>query len=576
MVPVNSQQVSTLEYDLYTHMESMMEDGKTYRQMEKITGKDKSWLHRYHKREKAKRHNNQSERVPAVKSKHFISLSHKSSLQKVINEHTDKTGTPEIISLNEDTRSWSWLKYAKHFLDIDLLPHQVQDLKAIESHSRIIINDPRRYGKTFIVEFTFVIRKLCESVFHKEDEPVRFISAVAEVVELFSMDIRHELETNEKIIEHYSYLVDEDPKTKNTTLIINLITRKNRSKHSYKGMTSGSKARGTGTRWCIIDDPIDVFHLSEIPGLTKKILKWIKQKIVPIAKGGSIAVIGTRYDINDIYVQLGAGNWHTIKREAIIKWGTYTIPGQNYKAHEITYEGDWEILAPELFTDLPSDPEADPIQNMLYILEDMGSRDFNQEMQNNPIPLNPDIDYRWYKHVDELPTKSEAMKWIDFVDVAVSEKDGDYTCVPLIGFWNKEYYLVDILHGRWSMLKKIEMIETTIQSWEQKVNTNVRTYIETVMNQRETYQTIRDRPNGINPVPINPKERGTKEFRIMANLALLVEEGKVNIVKGCRNLHVLENESNGFPHYEYDDCIDALDQGLYQLKKRIRSFKYQM
>ncbi len=99
MVPVNSQQVSTLEYDLYTHMESMMQEGKTYRQMEKITGKDKSWLHRYHKREKAKRHNkysnNKSERVSAIKSKNFISLSRQSSSKKVTLKHTNKTATPE-------------------------------------------------------------------------------------------------------------------------------------------------------------------------------------------------------------------------------------------------------------------------------------------------------------------------------------------------------------------------------------------------------------------------------------------------------------------------------------------------
>lgn len=542
----------------FNRITKLIADGYKWRQMGKIMKKDFGQLNKEY------RHDERVKFAPPE----TIEKVGKKSKTKVLDLR------PKVIYVN--TLKWSWVRFAKEVLEIVLLPHQIEDLKAIEKQARLILNDPRRYGKTFIVEFTFVIRKLCESRFHIIDEPVLFMSGVAEVVEIFSMDVRHELENNEKLIEMFGYLVDEDPKTKNTTLIINLVTRKNRSMHSYKGLTTGSKSRGLGSRWCIIDDPIDVFHLSEIPGLTKKILRWLRQKIIPIAKGGSIAIIGTRYDINDIYVQLAVGNWYVIKREAIIKWGTYTIPGQNYKAHEIIVDGEWEILAPELFSNLPSDPLATPIQNMLYILEDMGSRDFNQEMQNNPIPLNPDIDYRWFKHVEELPTKSEAMRWVCFVDPAVSEKDGDYTCMALIGYWNKEYYLKDILHGRFSMLKKITEIELTYSAWEQELNTNVRMYIETLMNQQETYQTIRDRPNGINPIKINPKERGSKEFRIMANLGLLVESEKVNIVKGCRKLHVLENESNGFPHYEHDDCLDAFDQGLYQLKKRSRSFKYQM
>ena len=340
---------------------------------------------------------------------------------------------------------------------------------------------------------------------------------------------------------------------------------------------SGSKSRGLGARWCIIDDPVDVFHPTEIHGLTKKIYRWLKQKILPIMKGGSIAFVGTRYDIKDIYILLAESKiWKIIRRKAIIKWGEYTIPGTNYKASDIKYTGDWELLAPKLFENLPTDPEADAIQNILFMLEDMGNKEFSQELQNDPVPLNPAIQWEWFRIVDKLPTRPEAMRWVAFVDPAVSEKDGDYTAMTLVGYWNKQFYLYDILHGRFSMLKKIEMIESTLLGWEQVLNVNIRLYIETLMNQQECYQTIRDRDNNITPIKINPKERGSKEFRITANISFAAEKGEVFIFEKCRKLHILEQEVNGFPHAEHDDVIDSFDQAHYQLKRQVKSFQYAM
>ena len=266
---------TVVNYDQFVHIQQLREQGKSWRQIEKIIGKDKSWLHRYYKKEQAKRFSSVSVTMKPVaqhqtyrksKPKSNFNFNSKSKAEtmpgrntkykyKYEHKHTPTTPsqdflTPPIslsrphpmeksllrtqnrlppgiaanninVNINyesEDTRTWSWARYAQYFFEIELLPHQVEDLKAIEENPRLILNDPRRHGKTFIVEFVFVLRKLCESVYHEVDENIIFISAVSTVVEIFSLDVQHELEYNLQILGFYGALIDDD--AKNTTLII--------------------------------------------------------------------------------------------------------------------------------------------------------------------------------------------------------------------------------------------------------------------------------------------------------------------------------------------------------------------
>jgi predicted phage terminase large subunit-like protein len=467
-----------------------------------------------------------------------------------------------------DTRSMSWTAWAKKFCQVDLLPHQLEDIEAIERESRLILNDPRRHGKTYIVEFIFSLRKLCENQFHEKDQPIIFISAVAAVCENFCLAIRHELEENPTIRDNYGILVDDS--AKNTSMIIN-IYRRERTFHSFIALRTGGRARGLGARWVIIDDPVDIFSESEKVKVTIKTLMWLRQKIIPIAKGGSIALVGTRYDIADIYIQINiTGTRTVIKRQAIIKWGKYTIPQGALSPDKIIVEGDWELLAPELFTNLANCPEAGPVQNLLFLLIDMGQRAFNQEMQNDPLALNPDINLNWFHFIKDLPSRPEDFRWIAFMDVGTSEEEGDYTAIALMGFYNKNYYLVDSLHGRFSMSKKMEIVEQTITVWRKRYNSSIRFYVEVVGAQKEAYQWLRDKTT-TNPKEFNPqKERGDKKLRIMNNLGLGAEEGMLYVLESMANFEQFKQEISSFPHYEHDDLIDAVDECFYLLKKKAK------
>jgi len=537
-------------------------NGLSWQKIANVCGcKDKSCVYQWRKRQKKKKVNTStydSGHLP----KEAKSLA-KSSQRR-----------PKILD-------WSWTHWYHEILEINLLPHQLEDLHIIESKPRSVINDPRRHGKTFVVEFGFIIRKLCESYLTKLDEPIIFSSGVKAVVDLMGYAVKSELEDNPKIWKYYGQDI-LDLEAKNTTTIFSVKGRIDKKMHSFMSIAAGAKFRGTGCRWFLGDDLIDVFSEVEFKKLTPKIMTWIEAKITPIAKGGNITIIGTRYDLDDIYYRLSKkSTWFITSRKAVLKFGSYTIPEGigpgELMPHNIIIEGEWQLLAASLFTALEVDPEATPEQNLAYLIIDLGQRMFSREMQNNPLALNPKINWEWFKIVEALPTKTEAMKWVCFTDVASGESsEADHNCMSLMGYWNHAYYLVDLLVFQKSAHQKYTTIMNQIESWSKMLNKNIELRIETVMNQRETFQFVRDNLKGVKVIGFEQKGRGEKEFRILNNIGESAEVGKINILKSCRFVQDFEREVSGFPDFEHDDILDSVDSSYYILRKNERSFSYKM
>lgn len=501
---------------------------------------------------------------------------------------TDHLDRPDYI----DTRNWSWDQYAKTYLEDDfqkpihLYPSQIEDLKAMETIARLIINDPRRTGKTTIIERVFVIRKLTETVFHDHDEPIMYGSAIPDNIDFFVMMIANELAMNMKIRKNFGYLLEEmkikgRSTAKQTMTKLTLTTRKGGFVPSLYGANLGGRYRGTGARWIIIDDPIDLFNPSEIPKMTKKVVKTIKEKITPIAKNASILLMGTRYDILDLYKIIGdEGTYTWIVRKTIIKKGEYSFPAdklmKDIKPSDILIPNpdDWEILMPELWENSPTDPKATAIQNVMYMYLDIKDRAFSQEFQNDPKPLNAIMKIEKLRKV-KLELRGEqwfidgfdinSLNWLTFYDDATGETEGsNYRSCALVGAIQNKYYILDMLAFQKVSLEKYETIRDFVKDNQKLYNLFIPLNMECVRAQREAYQWM-ERYGGLSSVrESNPRERGKKTYRIKNNFLVKLDEEKIHIVENCRFLDHLELEMEGFPHI-HPDLLDAIDQATFHL-----------
>ena len=484
-----------------------------------------------------------------------------------------QTSTPSSNISLQDTRHMSWQDWSLEYLNITLLESQIQTLLDMERYNRFLKNRARRTGKTTIIIKIFMLRKLCESQFEDITQGViLYLSAIRDVVVEFLDEIEYILSNNSAIIESYGNLIDSD--SRNTQTIINLTTRNNRSIPSMIGGTLASRWRGFGYKWVIIDDPIDVFHETELDSLTKKLVKTIHAKLSPIAKRGNICVLGTRYAINDVFSQLGTNStsyyWHSEK--TVESWGSYSIPPRNapIKASEILIHNpdEWIVNDSVLWEEMPNDLEATAIQNIVWTKEEIGDREFQSEYQNTPTLLNPIIDYEKIKHITELNEGNADYKWCAFVDVAVSEKDGDYTAVTLTGMHNKQNYIYDMFFGKWSASSKYRKIEEEMHKWQDELGFRILLLVEVVQNNgAELYQWLRDETD-LKVEAVNPKGRGAKVNRITTNLQEEIDTGRVSILDSCRYKEQLERECNGFPNSKDDHILDSLDQAVWYLKKK--------
>lgn len=485
----------------------------------------------------------------------------------------DKMSPPKI----KDTRSMGWYDWVYEYFGEKLLDSQIKTLEDIEKYARYLKNKPRRSGKTnFILRF-FIIRKLGESQFeHIKQGVIAYLSSARDVIIELMDDIANIFEDNEKIKASYGELMDNE--SRNTQTIINLTTRKNRNNPSMKGGTLQSRWRGLGFRWLIIDDPIDYFHESEIESLTKKLVKAIRGKLAPIAKHGSICILGTRYSIRDLFAVLDDNEgkqktwrWHSEK--TVEKWGSYSVPPRDIpiKPSEILIHdvNEWIINDVVLWENLPRDPEATGIQQIVWEYLDTSDREFSSEYQNDPRLLFPVIDYGKITPIATLSRGLANYKWTAFVDVSVSEKSGgDYTAVTLTACLNKQYFIYDMFWGKWSSSKKYKRIEDEQLAWEEEIGFRIPLLVEVVMNNgAELYQWLRDETE-LKVSSVNPKGRGTKTNRITVNLQQQIDEGRVFILDSCRYKEHLEGECNSFPNSKNDHILDSLDQAIWNLKKQ--------
>ena len=501
-----------------------------------------------------------------------------------------------------DTRSWSWSKWSLQMLGIELDQFQESGLVLLDTYMRLVLNLPRRHGKTTILLRIFCTRKLCETVFTNRDESFIYVSSNKDFVVDFVLLIASDLIDNDRVVENYGFLLEDESVSeyrrvkkvkrkarRQTQMALNLGNRKDIFNHSLLGTTIKGAIRGKGATRVLIDDPMDEFHgIESARKQTKKIMRFIKEKIYPISIG-LIAVVGTRYDVTgyDIFTQLAQEMegkiWKHISKAAVEKFGTYSVKESTKEILPsdiiIDDPSEWQLLS-DFVWNLRAEMLADQgikcsgLQLIIYYYHITEKFYFQKEWQNNVAALLSKLKWEHFNPYHKLPMRGQFYKWAIFVDEGVGEtKKADYTAMVLIGAKDNDFFIHDFIYGRWTGKEKIRKLEEFVEHSAAILSIDkflvsirdIQVLIEAVMTVRNLYQRVRDE-SWITPRAITPTKRGQKEDRITYGLGQEMENSKVYLHTTCRNHMQLRTEVEGFPASDDDHGIDAIDQGIFYLK----------
>jgi hypothetical protein len=395
-----------------------------------------------------------------------------------------------IVAEKIDTRSWSWSKWALQMLGIQLDQFQEAALEHLNDYMRIVYNFPRRHGKTTILLRIFCTRKLCETIFTNQDESFIYVSSNKDFVVDFVLLIASDLIDNDRIVENYGFLLEDESVSeyrrvkkvkrkarRQTQMALNLGNRKDIFNHSVLGTTIKGAIRGKGATRVLIDDPMDEFHgIESARKQTKKIMRFIKEKIYPISIG-LIAIVGTRYDITgyDIFTQLAQEMegkiWKHISKAAIEKFGTYEviestkeILASDILIHE---ESEWQLLS-RFVWDLRATQLKDQgvyctgLQLIVYYYHITEKYYFQKEWQNDVAAILSKLKWEYLNHYATLPQRGQEYRWAIFVDEGSGESSkADYTAMVLVAVDDRvnDFFIHDFIYGRWTGKQKLQQLE---------------------------------------------------------------------------------------------------------------------
>jgi phage terminase large subunit-like protein len=484
-----------------------------------------------------------------------------------------------------DTRQWSWRTWCPQFLSKFPFDHQVEDLETFDS-IQCLLNNPRQYGKSSFTVQPFITRKLCESQFYHKDRPFLYMSHSNKNVRKIIRSTKRDLVLNNRIINTYGELVDNERmlrgyRASQTQYELNLKTLKDPFLTSLVGGTVEGGIRGDNYYYVMIDDPIDFKEVAKrretIIKATEDFMTFFKNKILPLAKG-IIIVIGTRYGTDDIYARLKKMRIFKHHERGAIKGVIpgYTVPAvgtkQQIEPKDLVINDPVDILAPQLWATQHDAPlfNGTPAQNIMFRHYIMGERAFQQEYQNNPLPENRALKIEWIREYDKLPIEPHFLSHAVTVDTSAGESQAaDYNAFAYVVSYKRNYYIIDLKHGKWSPLEKVKQLEAFVENCATLMGldkTAIEVRIEVVRTSGMDFYRLLLEHSWIAAKKSTPVGRGKKQDRIANNFGGEAEVGRVWINRECRFTNVLVDEMDAFPFGKHDHYLDAIDQAVWYLK----------
>ena len=403
---------------------------------------------------------------------------------------------------------------------------------------RLIINVPPRSGKSIIASVAFPMFALG----HDPSRRVICISHTEDLARKFSLD-RRLVAQSPWFGQAFPGFRLTGPRPRDLELTTTL-----RGSVFAAGM--GGAVLGRGADLIVIDDPIkavDAFSKAERRRVNEAFENTLLTRLND-KRRGAIVIVMQRLHVDDLVGHvLERDDWEIVSLPAIATEDTChrlsDVPGDVYRRRV------GELLH----------VEREPMAVLEQMRRAQGSLTFQAQYQQDPAPIGGNVIQRsWLRRYDMPPSRFDRIV-ASWDTASTLSETSDWSVGTVWGAVGLDYYLLDVVRGRWEFWELRREVVALSKRWDANV-----TLIEKTQLGHALLQDLR-RTKALAPILVEP--RHDKETRLLAQSARF-EAGQVHLPTDAPWLGEYLGELLAFPNGRHDDQVDATTYALHYLTGR--------
>jgi predicted phage terminase large subunit-like protein len=395
----------------------------------------------------------------------------------------------------------------------------------------------REHYKSTIITFGLTI----QDILNNPEITVGIFSHTKSIARSFLRQIKHELESNDRLKNLFPEILWKNPKTQATSwsedkgITVKRKTNPNAATVEGNGLVDGMP---TGKHYALlVYDDVVTRESVTTPEMIKKVTDCWALSLDLGAKGGAVRTIGTRYHFFDTYkVMMERGS---------VKPRVYPATKDG------TVDGEPVFLTKESLAEKRRDKGP-------YIFA-------CQQLQNPKADDSQGFDVDWIKYYTKKPS-TEGMNIYMVVDPAMAKKkDSDYSVIFVVGLSNDgNYYVLDIVRDRINLTERTQIIFDLHREYRPNKVIYEKIGMQTDIQHIEYIQEEKNYRFNITEIGGNmPKHDRIKR------LIPVFERGKIYFPKKLSKVDYegtlqdlvkifIETEYQPFPVMSHDDMLDCL------------------
>jgi len=419
---------------------------------------------------------------------------------------------------------------------IDAIAHQLMRVWRGEC-KRLIINVPPRSAKSICVTIGY-------TAWVMGHDPRKRIMAISYANEL---SLKHAADFRSVVTSPWFRGLFPGFKIKTS--------RKNEIETSQRGSrfagSVGGSVLGRGADLIVIDDPINGLDAVLSAAERRRVTEFYDATLYSRLNdriNGAIIIVMQRLHQDDLV-------GHVLEKEP---WEVLSIPA--IAMEDTTYRiGDRPNALHHRRAGEVLHPGREPLAWLEVAKRNLGTLNFSAQYQQNPLPAEGNVIKRdWLRYYDVKPEAFECV--IASWDTASTiGETSDWSVGTLWGAIGQEYYLLDVVRGRWESPELRRKMISVAQ--DQEVDA---TLIEDTELGRALSQDLRKTGQ---LYPLLQRARFDKTARLQAQAARF-EAGQVYLPRQADWLASYLAELLGFPAGRNDDQVDSTSQALKYLTAR--------
>jgi len=405
------------------------------------------------------------------------------------------------------------------------VPHQeLCDVVTDGQHNKKLILMPRGSFKSSVVTVGYSVWSLVKD----PNKRILITHELQKNANKYVGEVKDHFEKNLKLKSLYGDLRSKEL-WRNNEILLNNRTRILKEPSVTAGSLEKGVAVGMHYDIIIVDDPVSSRNSNNLDQVEKTI-DYYKLLMSILEPGGTLIIIGTRWNINDLYgwIQDPKGTeknkFDIIIKKAIDAQGKYLMP---------------DVLSPAFLED---------------VKETQGETIFSHQYLNEPLiegdrTFNPD-DVQWYK---ETPN---GLIYFLSVDCAMGlDRRSDYTAFVLVGVdYAHNYFVEEAFQLKIKVAETIEQIFRLTEKYTPFMTMGIEVSMADQAVTQHLYSEMERRKSWFAIKELREESRKAKEERIRW-LQPKMSAKKIYL----RKEHVdLYDQIQFYPQCKHDDLIDAL------------------